>query len=81
MSDLTTRSEADRARETIEMAFREHHACADCGQPMGIAEHGSRLWIECTSLRSRHGLRLMLAEAFHERHAIDLPVDDLVLAA
>jgi hypothetical protein len=81
MSDLTTRNEADRARETIEMALRDHRACADCGQPMGIAEHGSRLWIECASLRSRRGLRLAIAEAFHERHAIDLPVDDLSLAA
>jgi len=81
MNDLTTRNEEDRARETIEMALRDHHACADCGQPMGIAEHGSRLWIECASLRSRHGLRLAFAEAFHERHAIDLPMDEMVLAA
>jgi ribosomal protein S27AE len=81
MSDLTTRSEADRARDTIESALRDHHACAECGQPMGIAEHGSRLWVECGSLRSRRGIRLMLAEAIHERHAIDLPVDELALAA
>jgi hypothetical protein len=81
MSDLTTRDEDDRARDIIESALRDHHACADCGQPMGIAEHGSRLWIECASLRSRHGFRLMLAEAFHERHAIDLPMDQQALAA
>ena len=81
MNDLTTRSEADRAREVIESAYRDHDVCEVCGQPMGIAEHGSQLWIECASLRSRHGLRLRLAEGFHERHAIDLPVGDLVLAA
>jgi hypothetical protein len=81
MNDLTTRSEADRAREMIESAYRDHDLCAACGQPMGIVEHGSRLWIECVSLRSLHGLRLMLAEGFHERHAIDLPVGDMAAAA
>lgn len=81
MRDLTTRNEDDRAREMIESALRDHHVCADCGEPMGIAEHGSRLWIECASLRSRHGFRRILAEAFHERHAIDLPVHELAPAA
>lgn len=81
MNTLMTRTEADRAREIIESALREHHACGDCGQPMGIVEHGDGLWIECASLRTRRGFWRTLAEAFHERHPLDLPVGDLGLAA
>ena len=78
---LTTRSEASRVREIIESALREHHACGDCGEQMGIAEHDGRLWIECASLHGRTGLRHTLSSAFHERHRLWLPTGELVAAA
>lgn len=81
MNTLMTRSEADRARDIIETALTEYNLCADCGAPMGIAEHGNGLWIECSSLRERSGLRLVLAEAFHERHELPVPVDGMAFAA
>jgi Fe2+ or Zn2+ uptake regulation protein len=81
MHTLTTRNDADRARDILEQAHRDHTFCATCGETMGIADHGQTLWIECSSLRSRTGLRLRFEEAMHERHRIDLPVSELVLAA
>ncbi len=78
---LTNRSEADRARDIIETALTEYNTCADCGAPMGIAEHGAGLWIECSSLRGRTGLRLLLAEGFHERHQLPVEVSGLAFAA
>ena len=81
MTNLLTRTEADRARETIEGAIREHTFCRTCGEPMGISERGTGLWIECGSLRERRGIRLAFAEAWHERHPVQLPVDELILAA
>ena len=55
--------------------------CGDCGQPMGIVEHGDELWIECASLRTRRGFWHAFSEAFHERHPLDLPVGEVSLAA
>ncbi len=81
MCTLMTRTEADRAREIIESALREHQVCGDCGQPMGIVEHGDELWIECASLRTRRGFWHAFSEAFHERHPLDLPVGEVSLAA
>ncbi len=81
MNGPMTPSDADRAREAIEGALREHDFCATCGEPMRIAEHGRELWIECASLSDQHGLRRLLADAFHERYPIALPVGDLCLAA
>ncbi len=79
--DTMTLSDADRGREVIETAIREHDFCTTCGQPMAIVEDGDALWIECLSLRAKHGLRRFLAEAFHERYPIDLPAGGLELAA
>jgi len=81
MHTLTTRNDADRARDIVELALRDHTFCTTCGETMGIAEHGRDLWIECASLRSRTGLRLRFEEAMHERHLIDLPMRGLDLAA
>ncbi len=81
MNGPMTPSDADRAREAIEGALREHDFCATCGEPMGIVERGAELWIECASLRGQRGLRRLFGEAFHERHPIALPLGDLGLAA
>ena len=77
MNSTMTTSDMDRAREVIEWALQSHDLCAVCGQPMSITELGGDLWIECTSLRSRHGLRRRLGEAIHERYRLDLPVGPL----
>ncbi len=78
---LSTWTEAGRAREIIESALREHQACADCGEPMGIAEHGGKLWVECASLHTRSGFRHAFTAAFHERHRLWLPTGELAAAA
>lgn len=78
---LSTWTEAGRVREIIESALREHQLCADCGEPMGIAEHDGRLWVECASLHTRSGLRHAFGAAFHERHRLWLPTGELVAAA
>jgi hypothetical protein len=79
--NLTTPSEAGRVREIIESALREHQLCADCGEPMGIAEHDGRLWVECASLHARRGVRHAFSAAFHERHRLWLPTGELLAAA
>ena len=81
MNPLTMPNDEDRARERIEMAWREYNLCSGCGQPMTIEVHGNCLWIECGSLRSLRGIRLRLAARFHDRHAIELPDHGRVLAA
>lgn len=78
---LTVRTDADRARDMIESALTEYHTCGDCGAPMGISEHGTDLWVECSTLRERSGIRLLLSEAFHERHELPLSVSELAFAA
>ncbi len=78
---LTTPTDAGRAREIIESALRDHHACSDCGEAMGIAEHGGKIWIECASLHTRTGLRHAFSSAFHERHRLWLPTGELAAAA
>lgn len=75
MDTFTMPTDLDLARERIEMAWRDYRFCRDCGQPMVIETHDAALWIECASLRSRRGLRLLLAAGLHERHAIDLPAE------
>jgi hypothetical protein len=81
MNPLTRPTGEDLARERIEMAWRDYPFCRGCGQPMTIEAHGSRLWIECASLRSLRGIRLRLTAGLHERHAIELPDDGMIPAA
>jgi len=81
MNLLMMPTNEDLARERIEMAWREYDVCHACGQPMTIEVVGSSLWIECASLRSLQGVRRRLSTRFHDRHQIELPDDEMILAA
>lgn len=81
MYGLMTTTEAVRAHEAVDRAFRDHTHCRMCGESMRLDDHGDRLWIECASLRSRRGIRLWIEQGLHDRHRIDLPETGLDLAA
>jgi hypothetical protein len=81
MYGLMTTTDATRAREAVDRAFREHTNCRMCGEAMRLDERNGGLWIECASLRSRTGLRLWIEQGLHDRHRIDLPETEPVLAA
>jgi hypothetical protein len=76
---ILTPATEDLARERIESALDESTYCALCGGAMRVAIHGAEMWVECESLRAKHGLRLAIASGFHDRRHVDLP--EGVLAA
>lgn len=71
MDTYTPATDVDPLRERIKLAWSNYEFCNECGMPMVIETHGSRLWIECRSLRSLRGLRLSLSACLHDRFAIE----------
>ena len=64
MDTYTPATDVDPLRERIKLAWSNYEFCNECGMPMVIETHGSRLWIECRTLRSLSGLRLYLSYAY-----------------
>jgi hypothetical protein len=81
MNPLTMPTNEDLARERIETAWRDYPYCRRCGEPMTIEVRDDGLWIECGSLPPLRGIRFRLGARFHDRHAIELPDDRMMLAA
>jgi len=71
MDTYAPATDVDSVRERIKLAWSNYEFCNECGMPMVIETHGSRLWIECRSLRSLGGLRLFLSACMHDRYAIE----------
>jgi hypothetical protein len=80
MNNDSSIADQDLARERIDAALRYDDFCT-CGAPMSAEVRDGTLWIECASLRTRHGLRLLISSGFHDRRRIDLPGSDYSIAA
>jgi len=81
MSIDMSSTDQDLARERIDAALRYDDYCSVCGAPMSAEVRGGVFWVECSSLRSRRGLRLLISSGFHDRRRIDLPGSDASIAA
>jgi hypothetical protein len=70
----TAKSEdQDMAREILESLIAEAPEVCACGRPMTVASLGTRVSIECESLRGKSGLRLAIASGLHDWRAVELP--------